>query len=117
MKVNKTLIMADVTTHQAIVHFIASHIREASEAQKIAAEIEQVAYSYDIQLLVLNFSRLQQMTSAFIGRLIALHKTLKPIGIELRLCCMSREVEKAFKICKLDKIIPLYRTEKKALSG
>ena len=117
MKVNKTLIMADVTTHQAIVHFIASHIREASDAQKIANEIEQIAYNYDIQLLVLNFARLQQMTSAFIGKLIALQRTLKQIDIELRLCCMSRDVEKAFKICKLDKLIPLYKTEKKALSG
>ena len=117
MKVNKTMIMADVTTQQAIVHFIASHIREASDAQRVAGEIEQIAYSYDIQLLVLNFSRLQQMTSAFIGKLITLQKSLEQMDIKLRLCGMTREVEKAFKICKLDKIIPLYRTEKKALSG
>jgi len=117
MKVNKSLIMADVTTHQAIVHFIASHIREASDAQRVANEIEQIAYSYDINLLVINFVRLQQMTSSFIGKLIVLQKSLKQAGIELRLCCMAREVEKAYKICKLDKLIPLYRTEEKALAG
>ena len=116
MKVNKSLIMADVTSQQAIVHFIASHIREVSDAQRVASEIEQIAYNYDIQLLVINFVRLRQMTSSFIGRLIALQKSLKQAGIELRLCCMTREVEKAFKICKLDKMIPRYRTEEKALS-
>ena len=117
MRVNKSLIMADITSHHAIVHFIVSHVREVSDAQRIANEIEQVAYSYDIKLLVINFVRLQQMTSSFIGKLLVLQKSLKQAGIELRLCCMSRDVEKAFKICKLDKIIPHSRTEDKALSG
>jgi len=117
MKVNKTRIFAEVTGEQAVVHFISTHVRELSDAQRISDEVEEIAYNNRINLVVINFSRLKQMTSSFLGRLIALHKSLTQAGIQLRLCAMSKNVEKAYRICKLEKVIPLYKSEKKALEG
>ena len=57
------------------------------------------------------------MTSAFLSKLVALNKGMKPMNITLRVCAMCPEVERAYNICKLEKIIPLFATEAKALSG
>ena len=117
MNVKKSQIVADITGKQAIIHFRPTHVQEQGVAQKIATEIQAVADTYDVDLVVINFARIQHMTSAFIGRLISLNKSLKDAGIKLRLCCMAAKVTEAYRICKLQKVIPLYGTEAKALSG
>ena len=115
MKVVKTKIFADVTQETAVVHFTATNVRELSDVQKIISEIEELAYNRKLSLVVVNFSRLRQMTSSFLSKLITLNKSLTQIDVKLHLCCMNPEVERAFRICKLQKVIPLFKTEKKAL--
>jgi len=117
MKIAKSRIIAEVTGKQAIIYFVASNVRELSDVQKISDEIEEIAYNYNIELLVINFAKLRQMTSGFLSRLITLNKSLRQMKIELRLCSMCPEVERAYTICKLQKLIPLYPTEEKALKG
>ena len=117
MKTQKTKIMADVTGEQAIIYFLGSTVRDLGDVQKILDEIEDVAYNSKIKLLVINFSRVTQLTSAFLGRLITLNKSLKQVGVTLRLCSMTPQVEEAFRICKFQKLIPLFPTEEKALAG
>jgi len=116
MKTQKTKIMADVTGEQAIIYFLGSTVRDLGDVQKILDEIEDVAYNSKIKLLVINFSRVTQLTSAFLGRLVTLNKSLKQVGVTLRLCSMTPQVEEAFKICKFQKLIPLFPTEEKALA-
>jgi len=117
MKIQKSRIIGDITGEQAIVYFMSTHVRELGDVQKIMDEIEEIAYNYNIRLLVVNFAKLKQLTSAFLSKLITLNKSLRQTDIKLRLCCMCREVARAYKICKLQKIIPLYDTERKALEG
>jgi anti-anti-sigma factor len=117
MKVSKTRIIADISGQQAIVQLMPTHVREMSDVQKISDETEEIAYNFNINLLVVNFARQRQLTSAFLGRLITLNKSLGQASISLRVCCLAAQVEKAFKICKLQKIIPIYSTQAKALAG
>jgi anti-anti-sigma factor len=117
MRIQKTRIVADIDSEQAVVRFMPVSVREMSEVQAIMDEIEEVSYNYKMDVMVLNFSRLKHLTSGFLGRLITLNKTLKQSEIELRVCCMTPDVERAFKICKLEKMIPLYESEEKALKG
>jgi anti-anti-sigma factor len=117
MRTQKTKILADVTGEQAIIYFVGSTVRDLGDVQKIVDEIEEVAYNSKIKLLVINFSRVTQLTSAFLGRLITLNKSLKQAGITLRLCSMSPQIEEAFRICKFQKLIPLFPNEEKALAG
>lgn len=117
MKVSKTKIFADITHGAAVIHFQTTHLREATDVQKIISEIEAIAYNYNLSVLVINFARLRQMTSAFLSKLVALSKALQQADIKLRACSMNSEVERAFTICRLQKIIPLFRTEDKALAA
>lgn len=115
MRIQKTKITATVDSEKAIVRFLPTAIRDMADAQKVLDEIEDVAYNCKIEMLVVNFSRLKQMTSAFLSKLITLNKSLAQAGIKLRLCRMTPEVEEAFRICKLQKVIPLFATEEEAL--
>jgi len=117
MKIQKSRIIGDISGEQAVVYFMATHVRELGDVQKIMDEIEEIAYNYNIDVLIINFSKLRQLTSAFLSKLITLNKSLKQAGISLRLCSMCSEVARAYKICKLQKLIPLYKSEDKALSG
>ena len=117
MKVRKSRIIGKITGEQAIIYFLSSHVRELGDVQKITDEIEEIAYNYKINLLVINFAKLRQLTSAFLSKLLVLNRSLRQVGITLRLCNMCLEVKQAYKICKLQKLIPLYDTESKALHG
>jgi len=116
MRVQKTKILADITGEQAVIYFLGSSVREMVDVQRIMDEIDDVCGSGQIELVVINFAHIQQLTSAFLGRLVGLKKSLKQSGVVLRLCCMTPQVEEAFKICKLQKLIPLYPSEEKALA-
>ena len=115
MRVTKMKIFADVTQDTAVVHFTSTHVRETSDVNKISSEIIEVAENYNIKKLVVNFARLRQITSSFLGKLTMLRKRLAKQGIELRVCAMNDEVEKVFKICRLQKIIPSFASEKEAI--
>ena len=117
MRIQKSKIRAEITGGQAIVRFLSPSVREMSEVQKIADEIEEVAYNYKISVLVINFAGVKQLTSSFLSRLVTLNRALRQTEIGLRLCGMSPEVKRVFKICKLEKIIPLFGNEDKALRG
>lgn len=117
MRTNKTKIFADISQDSAVVHFTTTHLREMIDVQKVVDEIQDLAINHRVKLVIVNFSRLKQMTSAFLSRLISLNKSLRGLNIELRVCGMIPDVERAFKICRLQKVIPLFKTEAKALSG
>ena len=117
MKLQKTKIWADINGEEAVVRFLPSSLREMSEVNKVVEELEDVGYNHKIKVLVINFDRLKNMTSSFLGKLIALNKSMSQIGVALRVCGMSSEVQSAFKICRLDKLIPTFDNEEKALKG
>ena len=117
MKIQKSLFVADVTGEQVIIYFLTTNVCDMGDAQKIVDEVEDIVTNREVKLVVVNFGRVQQMTSTFLGKLIALNRSLSEREIKVRLCCMSATLERAYKICKLQKIMPLYNTEKKALSG
>ncbi len=117
MKIQKTKIVAEVFAEIATVRFIAAVMREAADAQKAASEIDSIVHGHKVSVVIIDFSRLIQLTSVFLGRLIQLQKTLKAMGIKLRAFGLSADVEKVFKICKLHKVIPTFATEEEAING
>ena len=117
LTIKKSMVQAEVEESHALVRFIAAELVELRDVQVVAEEIEEIAYNNTIKLLVLNCGSLRRMTSAFLSRLVSLNKAMRQTGIALRVCGMSEDIEHAFRICRLEKIIPLYATEEEALAG
>jgi anti-sigma B factor antagonist len=65
--------------------------------------------------LVLNFGRVERLTSALLGQLVALSRTLRRAGGRLAVCEIRPEFNPGFRILGLDKDLPLYGSEGDAL--
>jgi anti-anti-sigma factor len=117
MKIRKKQIIADVGGEAMVIHFAAPYLRDPSDVQRIVAEIEQVVATHQPRHLVINFGRLRQVTSSFLGALLTLRRMLKERGIRMRVCRLRPEVERAYRVCKLQKLIPIFPDEAKALEG
>jgi len=116
MKYPKTLIVADVCTDYIVIYFNTPSIREIADVQKVASEMDEVLAGFRAPLVVLNFSRVNMLSSSFLGKLIGLRTRLKADDVELRVCCMPSDVLTAFKLLNLHKLIKVYPSLEKALS-
>jgi anti-sigma B factor antagonist len=65
--------------------------------------------------LVLNFGRVERLTSALLGQLVALSRTVRRAGGRLAVCEIRPEFHAGFRILGLDKDLPLYGSEGDAL--
>jgi anti-sigma B factor antagonist len=58
--------------------------------------------------LLLDFSRVQFMSSAMIGQIVQLHKQCKQDKVKLKLCNISPDIKEVFKITGLTKLLDIY---------
>jgi len=61
--------------------------------------------------LLVNFKRVQFMSSAMIGKLVMLHKKAKADQVDLRLCNITPNVMEVFKLTRLNKIFTIETDE------
>ena len=113
--IQKTLVLGEVGEAEAIIRFTGTELVELRDVQVVADEIEEIAYNHPIKVLVLNCANLRRMTSAFLSRMVSLNKAMRQAGISMRVCGMSPDIDHAFRICRLEKIIPVFAGEDEAL--
>jgi len=115
VKAHKKCIVAEVDEGHMVVSFISPEVALPSQVETALREIHEAADEFNVRRLVINFTHVRHLSSAFLGKLTALHKQLSAKGVQLRLCCMSADAEHAYKLVSLQKLIPLYATEEEAL--
>jgi len=115
MNVQKTMIVAAIDEDRAVIYFAPSVIREQADVDKVAEEIQEIVRDYPFRIMVLNFARVKTLSSSFLGKIVKLNNELKARNRKLRVCELSEEVANCFKLLKLQKVIPVYKTEEKAL--
>ena len=116
MKIPGKTIVANFAGGHMTVRFISPHIIDAGAVANIAGEIESLLRKYRVQLLILDFTGVQQLSSQMFGQLLHLRKYMSERSGEARVCSMTGGVLHAFKLCRLEKVIPLFKTEKEALA-
>jgi anti-sigma B factor antagonist len=67
--------------------------------------------------LLLDFSRVEFMTSAMIGEIVKLHKQCKQDKIRLKLCNICSNIMEVFKITGLSKLLEIHADGAKALEA
>ena len=67
--------------------------------------------------IILEMSRVEHMSSSGLRVLVALMRELNAKGYVLRLCKLSKSVEKIFEIVELTDMFDIYKTEDSALKG
>lgn len=117
VKVAKTHIRAEVNETSAVVRFAAPELTLNHDVDIAVREIDEVLAQAKVTVVVISFAQVRRLSSAFLGKLIGLHKRLSANKMQLRLCCMSPDLTNIYKIMNLQALFRLYESEEAALKG
>ncbi|MCA9036982.1 MAG: STAS domain-containing protein [Planctomycetaceae bacterium] len=80
--------------------------------QEMFAMVEQDGHNK----IILDFSLVEYLSSAALGKLVTMHKKVQAVGGKVVLCNIQRDIVDVFKITKLDKVLTLCSDLDDALS-
>jgi anti-sigma B factor antagonist len=99
-----------------VVRFKDQKIIDPEAIQELGQELFDLIDKEDRRKLVLNFSRVEFLSSAALGKLITFEKKAKRAGAELILTDISPEIFPVFAITNLDKLFQIKDREADALA-
>jgi anti-sigma B factor antagonist len=100
-----------------VVHFRDQKIIEDLGIQELGQELFHLVEEEDRQKLVLNFSSVDFLSSAALGKLITLDKKIKARGGALKLCNIRPEIYEVFAITRLNRLFDIREDEADALAA
>ncbi len=105
--------VGDVT----VVHFRDQKIIEDLGIQELGQELFTLVEAENRKKLVLNFSSVDFLSSAALGKLITLEKKLKNRNGTLKLCCIRPEIYEVFAITRLNRLFDIKQEEADAIAA
>ncbi|MBI4613248.1 MAG: STAS domain-containing protein [Planctomycetes bacterium] len=103
-----------------VVYFQDTGILDERNINLIAEELFGIVETKNKIKLLLNFEKVEYLSSAVLGKLVALQKKVKEFKGDLHLCCIRESILKVFQVTKLDKLFKIYDNQQrgvKAFSG
>ena len=105
--------VGDVT----VVHFRDQKIIEDLGIQELGQELNRLVEVENRRKLVLNFSSVDFLSSAALGKLITLDKKMKAKSGKLKLCNIRPEIYEVFAISRLNRLFDIKDEEADALAA
>ncbi|MGL4421275.1 MAG: STAS domain-containing protein [Gemmataceae bacterium] len=99
--------MGDVT----VVNFVDKKILDEQNIQMIGDDLFRLVDELGRRKLLLDFQKVEFMSSAALGKLIRLDQRLKQVGGKLILCGISKSIMEIFEITKLDRMLKIVKDE------
>jgi len=100
-----------------VVNFVDRRILDESSIKIIGDQLFSLVDDSDRKKILLNFGNVESLSSACLGKLIALHKKLNDAGGRLVLCNIRPDLKEVFEITRLDKILNIQKEEQAALQA
>ena len=105
--------VGDVT----VAKFIDKKILDESNIQVIGNQMFSLVEDDGRRKVLLDFSNVEYLSSAALGKLIVMDKKLKAAQGQLLMCAVRGEILEVFKITKLVKLFTIYDSREQALEG
>lgn len=105
--------VGDVT----VVRFLDRKILEESSIQELGNELFRLVEDEKKSKLVLNFTKVDFLSSAALGKLITLDKKVKAASGKLKLSNIRPEIYEVFAITKLNKLFDIKTDEAEAIAA
>ena len=105
--------MGDAT----IVRFLDRKILDEANIQELGQELFDLVEQDERKRVVLNFSTVEFLSSAALGKLITLNKKARSHGCQLKLSNVRPEIYEVFAITKLNKLFDIKEDETDALAA
>jgi anti-sigma B factor antagonist len=105
--------VGDVT----VVRFVDRKILDEATIQELGQELFNLVEEENRSKLLLNFTSVEFLSSAALGKLITLDKKVKAHGGKLKLANIRPEIYEVFAITKLNKLFDIKEDEADALAA
>ena len=105
--------IGDVT----LVKFTDRKILDEQNIQIIGEQLFSLVDDLARRKLLLNFSNVEYMSSAALGKLITLYKKVKEAGGRLALCAINPQIRELFDITRTNQLFHIYDEEQDALQS
>jgi anti-sigma B factor antagonist len=105
--------VGDVT----IARFVDKKILDENNIQMIGNQLFGLVEEDGRKKIVLDFSNVEYLSSAALGKLITMEKKVKSAGGKLRLCSIRPEILEVFVITRLNKLFDIKNDQAAALAG
>ncbi len=100
-----------------IAKFVDKKILDEANIQIIGNHLFALIDEDGRKKIILDFSLVEYLSSAALGKLIIMDKKAKAAKAKLRLCCIRPEIYEVFEITRLNKIFDIKATQEEALEG
>ena len=91
----------------SVVRFRDPRIIDPLEIEALGRQLYQVLEFKNCSKLVIDFSPVEFLSSATLGKLISLHRKAKVCKSALRLCNLRPEIRQLFHLCNLDRVFEI----------
>jgi anti-sigma B factor antagonist len=100
-----------------VVNFTDKKILDEQNIQVIGEQLFSLVDELGRRKLLLNFSNVEYLSSAALGKFITLNKKVKGAGGSLILCAIDPQIYEVFEITKLNKLFNIQKDEQTALQA
>ena len=100
-----------------IARFIDKKILDEGNIQIIGNQLFGLVDEDGRKKIVLDFTNVEYLSSAALGKLITMEKKVKAARGKLRLCNIRPDILEVFSITRLDKLFDIHKDEEAALDG
>ena len=101
----------------AIVSFNDKKILDEASIQELGAELFGLVEQHNMGDILLNFTNVEFLSSAALGKLINMKKKVDASGGQLSMCNLRDDLLKIFKVTKLTKVFDIHKNVEKALKS
>ena len=101
----------------SVVRFSDAQILDEVDIQELGAELFALVEQENRSSLLLNFTNVEFLSSAALGKLISLDKKVKAAGGKLKLSNIRPEIYEVFNITRLNKLFDIRNEEAEALAA
>jgi anti-sigma B factor antagonist len=105
--------VGDVT----VARFIDKKILDENNIQIIGTQLFGLVEEDGRKKIVLDFTNVEYLSSAALGKLITMDKKVKAAGGKLRLCNIRKDIYEVFAITRLNKVFDIRNTQDEAVAG
>ena len=107
-------IRVDYSENITMVTITESKILDDNTITSIEGSIKPIVDDSNELRLIINFCNVQFLSSAMLGLLIRINKSVKEKGGQLRLCSINEKIQGIFRITRLDKVFQISEDSIKA---
>jgi anti-sigma B factor antagonist len=101
----------------AMIRFLDPRVTNPLEIEDLGRQLYQVLEFKNCSKLVIDFSPVEFLSSATIGKLISLNRKAKQCKASLRLCGMRQEIRDVFRLCNLERVFDIRLDQAAAIAS